>query len=147
MQPRNAREDKKGRSLKAYFTSLFDRRNARNKEQFVNFCKWLMFIVVLVVEAFIVLVLLNGFFIKEDLWTLVFVLALEGLLTVSQAFKLFVVKGRVRILFYILDAACACGFSFLAEEPRGFRVKKAKVLAPIDCAVRTIAILPAEDDR
>lgn len=115
MKPCKSNKDKQKRSIKEYFVSFFDRHNVRNKEQFVSSCKWLIFSVVLVVEAFIVLVLLNGFSIKEDLFTLIFVLALECVLTISQAFKLFVVKGRVRVLFYILDAACAGGFSFLGD--------------------------------
>ena len=116
MKPRSSKQPNKERSsLKNYFVSLFDRHNVRNKEQLASFCKKFIFAVVLVVEAFIVLVLLNGFTIKDDLLMLIFVLALEVVLTISQAFKLFVVKGRARIILYILDAACACGFSFLAD--------------------------------
>ena len=109
------KKDRAENPIKNYFLSLFGKYNLRDEEQFASFCKWLLFIALLVVEAFIVLVLLDGFSWKEDLLTLIFVLALEGVLTASQSFKLFFGKRRVRVLFYILDAVCACGFSFLGD--------------------------------
>ena len=108
-------DTKKKTPLRSYFLSLFGKYNIHNEKQFVNFGKWLLFIVLLVIEALIMLVFLDGFTPKEDVLTLIFVVVLEGVLTASQAFKLFIVKGRVRVLFYILDAVCACGFSFLGD--------------------------------
>ncbi len=117
-KPENGTEpNKKKMPIKQYFVSLFGKYNIRNEKQFVNLGKWLIFIVLLIVEVLMLVILLDGFSLQEEVLILVFVLVLEGVLTVSQVFKLFIVKSktRVRVLFYILDAVCACGFSFLAE--------------------------------
>lgn len=111
----NNEKKKTDNPIKQYFVSLFGRYDIRNEKQFISFGKWLLFIVLLVVEALILMVFLDGFSLRKDLLTLIFVIILEGVLTTSQAFKLFIVKGRVRVLFYILDAVCACGFSFLGD--------------------------------
>ena len=52
-------KDKEQSNIKNYFLSVLGRYNLRNKEQFTFFCKWLIFIVVLVVEVFILLVFLS----------------------------------------------------------------------------------------
>ena len=101
--------------IKNYFLSLFGRYNLRDEEQFATFCKCLLFIAVLIVETLILLVFFNGFSWKRDFLAFLFVALLECVLTVSQVFKLWFFKGRVKILFYILDAVCACGFSFLGD--------------------------------
>ena len=108
-----AKTKKKG-FLKNYFVSLFEEYNTKNEARLFAFGKWLFFIVLLFVEALIMLTFIDGVSLREQILTLIFVIVLEAVLTVSQAFKLFV-EGRVRVLFYILDAVCACGFSFLGD--------------------------------
>ncbi len=116
-EQQSVEKPKKRTPVKQYFIALFGKYDIRNEKQLLTFGKVLLFIVLLVVEALIMMMLLNGFVLHKDILSLVFVIALEGVLTVSQVFKLFVVKSktRVRILFYVLDAVCACGFSFFGD--------------------------------
>lgn len=47
----------------------------------------------------------------------------------------------------LINVAPSAGSAAFAEPPLGFRVKKAKVSAPIDTAVSPIAAKPFDDER
>ena len=82
------------RDLRSSFLRLFGKYDVRNEQQFIYFGKWLIFLVLVFVEA---LILLQNLYsaIKGGAWAmLVIVLALETVLTLSQALKLFAVKNK-----------------------------------------------------
>lgn len=114
---KNSKKDKQEkRDLRSSFLRLFGKYDVRNEQQFIYFGKWLIFLVLVFVESLILLQNLYSF-IKNGGWTmLVTVLALETVLTVSQALKLFAVKNKkIRTAFYVLDAMVATGFLFIAQ--------------------------------
>ena len=106
-------EEKKG--LRSYFFKLFDKYGFRNEQQFAFWGKWLIFIVLILLEVFMVLEHVAEFE-REGGWgVLISLLALETVLTLSQALKLFIVKTkRIRIGFFAFDVLVACSFMFLA---------------------------------
>ena len=110
------KQGKGERKIRTYFLRLFGRYDLRDKEQFIRFGKWLIFIILIMMELF---VLLQHFanFVASGGWVRFFLLlALESTLTISQAMKLFVVKNnKVRIPFYVLDAIAACCFIFFSD--------------------------------
>ncbi len=111
-EEKNGSEEKKG--FRSYFLKLFDKYGLRNEEQFTSWGKWLIFIILVLLEVFMVMEHV-AYFEKEGGWgVLISLLALETLLTLSQAFKLFIVKTRrIRIGFFIFDALISCSFMFL----------------------------------
>lgn len=56
-------------------------------------------------------------------------------------------RGMLRQRHNLINVAPSAGSAAFAEPPLGFRVKKAKVSAPIDTAVSPIAAKPFDDER
>lgn len=110
------REKSEKRERRYSFLRLFNKYDVRNERQFINFGKWLIFIVLVFVEALILLQHLYAFS-RRGGWAILFALiAIETVLTLSQALKLFAVKkGKVRVLFYVADAIAASGFLFVTD--------------------------------
>ncbi len=108
-------EEKGFRALLSRFTAKY---NFRNERQFSAFWKWLTFIVLVLVEIFILLQHIDEYTLRGGDGKLLFALLLvEITLTVSQALKLFVVgKFKGRIIFYTFDALSACCFLFLTMQ-------------------------------
>ncbi|MBQ8322541.1 MAG: sensor histidine kinase [Clostridia bacterium] len=104
------------RGLRTYFIRLFGKYDIRNERKFVTFGKWLIFIILVCVEALLLLGHINDFP-KSGGWkTLGAILILSGALTLSQTLKLFVFKGNaIKMGFYVLDTLAACGFTFLTD--------------------------------
>lgn len=111
----NATEKNEERGLLGYFLRPFAKYDFRDEKQFVTFGKWLIFIVLLIVEAFIVLQHLSVFDARNGWGTLMGIVILESVLTLSKALKITVVKGNLRLIFYVLDLLAACGFLFVTE--------------------------------
>ncbi len=108
-------EEKGVRAFLSRFTAKY---NFRNERQFSAFWKWLTFIVLVLVEIFILLQHIDEYILRGGDGKMLFALLLvEITLTVSQALKLFVVgKFKGRIIFYTFDALSACCFLFLTIQ-------------------------------
>ena len=110
------KQGKGDRKIRTYFLRLFGKYDLRDKEQFIRFGKWLIFIVLIVMETFLLLQHLSDFMANGGWMQFFMLLAVESTLTISQAMKLFVVKNnKVRIPFYVLDAIAACCFIFFSD--------------------------------
>ncbi len=96
--------------IRAYFVRLFGKYDFRNEKQFLYFGKWLVFILLLLVEALALLRTLDGFYGKGGWGNFAVCIGIIALLTVSSALHLFAVKGRWKICFYIVDMTAACAF-------------------------------------
>ncbi|MBQ7923785.1 MAG: sensor histidine kinase [Clostridia bacterium] len=107
------KEQRSEKGFRSYFFRLFGKYDFRDKEQFVRFGKWLLFVLLLVVELFILLnhVNVHGF---ADWKFLVVILSIETIFTVSQALKLFVFRSD-KMSLYAVDAALSCAFMFLTD--------------------------------
>ncbi|MBE7068267.1 MAG: sensor histidine kinase [Clostridiales bacterium] len=109
-------EEKGFRAVLSRVTTKYDFRNER---QFSAFWRWLTFILLVLVEIFILLQHIDEYALHGGDGKVLFALLLvEITLTISQALKLFVV-GRIkgRIFFYTFDALAACCFMFLTVQP------------------------------
>lgn len=96
------------------FVRLFDKLNFKNEELFLFFCKWMVFFALIIAELLMMLQMKNDFK-KENGWiTLVVLISLISVLTASEAVQLFAVRGKVKFVFYAIDALTACGFLFFA---------------------------------
>ncbi|MBR2374697.1 MAG: hypothetical protein IKA88_00195 [Clostridia bacterium] len=113
---KNKTEKGEDKRLRSYFVRLFGKYDFRNERQFLFFGKWLIFIVLVIVEALMLLQQLDRF---EEWggWKNFFaLLVLESALTLSVALKLFVIKHTAgRMIFNVLDAVLACGFLFFTN--------------------------------
>ena len=114
-----AKKDAQGKIEKGfrnYFVKLFEKYDVRNERQFITFGKWLLFIILVLVEL---LALVGHILAFETLggWkTLGTLIVLASALAISQALKLFVFKGNgIKIGLYALDTLAACGFTFLTR--------------------------------
>ncbi len=106
-------EKRPDKGFRSYFFRLFGKYDFRDKEQFVRFGKWLLFVLLIMTEFFMLLKGLDLYGLND--WKmLVSVLAIEVVFTVSQALKLFVFR-TVKMRLYAVDAAVACSFMFLSE--------------------------------
>ena len=111
----NATEKNEEKGLRSYFLRPFAKYDFRDEKQFASFGKWLTFIVLIIVEAFIVLQHISVFDPREGWGTLMGIVILEGVLTLSKALKITVIKGNLRLIFYVLDMLAACGFLFVTS--------------------------------
>lgn len=108
--------------IRVYFVHLFGKYDIRNEAQFVKFCKWLIFSCVLLVEFLILVGGLRDAFELGKWWKFTLTLAVVLLLSVSEGMKLFVAKGKARIIFYVLDAVSVCSFMFLTNSTLSFMI-------------------------
>ena len=110
------KEKNEEKSFRAYFLRLFGKYDLRNEHQLIHLGKWLIFIVLLVVETLMLLRHINEFDERGGWRTLIAILVIGGILAVSQSLKLFVIKRNAgRIPLYVLDALAACWFVFLTS--------------------------------
>ncbi len=101
----------RGETIRAYFVRLFGKYDFRNEEHFLYFGKWLIFILLLLVESLAILQRLAN---MRGWGTFTLLLIVIGALTASVATHLFVVKEvHKKIPFYIFDFILACAFLFL----------------------------------
>ncbi len=106
------KKTERGESIKAYFVRLLGKYDVRDEKQFLYIGKWLIFVLLLLVEGLAVLVRLDGFFDKGGWGSFIGLLAVVALLTLSMALHLFAVRGKGKIVFYALDVLFAGGFLF-----------------------------------
>ena len=107
-------ERKEEKRLRAYFVRLFGKYDIRNETQFVIFGKWLIFIVLILVETLIFMQHLDDYFQPKGWKIFIAILTVSTLLTLSEGLKSFVItKGKIRALFYTIDALAACCFMFV----------------------------------
>ena len=104
------------RGLRAYFVRLFNRYDIRDEKQFIMLGKWLIFLLLLVVEALIVLQHLYEFSLRGGWGKLLAIVIVETSLTLSSAMKFFVVQKRKgRLGFYLFDVVAGCAFLFITD--------------------------------
>ncbi len=108
------RNDERG--LRAYFVRLFGKYDIRDEKQFISLGKWLIFVVLVIVEALILLQHLYEFSTRGGWGMLLAVLIVEGTLTLSSVMKFFVVqKNKGRLGFYLFDVVAGCAFLFITD--------------------------------
>ncbi len=108
------KRNERGESIRAYFVRLFGKYDFRNEKQFLYFGKWLTFILLLLVESLALLQCLDGIH-RNGGWGHFFgLLSVVAVLSLSMGLQLFAIKGRWRILFYVVDTLAACAFLYFA---------------------------------
>ena len=103
------------RGLRVYFLRLFGKYDFRNEKQFVSFGKWLIFIVLMMVEALMLVQSVNRI---DGVGWRVFgcILGLACVLTVLGAVNFFALKSdKGRIFIGFLEMLTAGGFLFVAD--------------------------------
>lgn len=114
-QPKFFKKKTEENRLFAQVVQLFGKYDIRNERQFGILCKWILFITLIIVEGLIVIEHLGDFEARGGWSAFIGILAAGGLLLLSEALKLFVVKeGRGRAVFYVLDALAACAFMLMS---------------------------------
>ena len=109
-------KDGKETKRRYHFLRIFEKYDIRNEQQFVVLGKWAIFIVLLMVELLALGAHIYSFALHGGLPVFIVLIATEVVLTLSETLKLFVVKqGKIRALFYALDALAACVFMFVTE--------------------------------
>ena len=102
--------------IRAYFERLFSKYDVRNEQQFALFAKWLIFILLCIVQLLILLRHFEYFFSPKGWWKVLPLQVNVAVFTLSEALKLFVVKNKkLSVAFYVLNAVSACAFLFLAS--------------------------------
>lgn len=108
------RSDERG--LRAYFVRLFGKYDIRDEKQFISLGKWLIFVVLVIVEVLILLQHLYEFSERGGWGMLLAVLIVESALTLSSVMKFFVVqKNKGRLGFYLFDVVAGCAFLFITD--------------------------------
>ena len=103
--------------LRRYFVRLFGKYDVRNEEQFIRFGKWLIFIVLCLMEILLFMQHLSEFIVEKKWVTMTFFLGVELLLTISEGMKLFVLKdGKVRKSVYGFGTIAACSLMFFGDN-------------------------------
>ena len=112
-KPKHAEE----KSLRAYFVRLFGKYDFRNEGQFISFCKWLLYILLLLVEGLVIWQQLTTAIDSGKWGMFVALLIVVAVLTLSEALMLFAVpRSRGKIVFYIFDALAACCFLLFTSD-------------------------------
>ncbi len=106
--------EKRGEAIRAYFVRLFGKYDFRNEAQFLFFGKWLVFILICLVEGLLLLQQFSECIDEGKWWRLMVVGAVVLALSVSISLQFFAVKGRAKIVFYVIDVFAACTFPILA---------------------------------
>ena len=102
--------------LRMYFVRLFGKYDLRNEEQFIHFGKWLIFIVLCLVEILLLLQNLGEFITQKQWIRLTVFCGAEFVLTLSECMKLFVLKdGKVRHSVYGFGILAACSLIFFQD--------------------------------
>ncbi len=108
------KRNERSEAIRAYFVRLFGKYDFRNERQFLYFGKWLIFILLLLVESLAVLEHIDGFRTNGGWGVFLGLLGTVCLLSLSMAAQLFAVKGKGRIVFYVADVVAACAFLYVA---------------------------------
>ena len=102
--------------IRTYFEHLFSKYDGHNEQLFLFFGKWLIFILLVIVQLLILLQNFRGFFSLKTWWKMMPLQVAIALFTLSEALKLFVVKEKKLVaLFYLLNSVAACAFLFLVS--------------------------------
>ncbi len=102
--------------IRAYFVRLFGKYDFRNEEQFLYFGKWLIFVLLLLVEGLALLQWIDGFASRGGVGMFLLFFAVAAVLAISTALQFFAVRGiKGRLGFYIVDVIAACAFLFFAD--------------------------------
>ncbi len=102
--------------LHAYFVRLFEKYDIRNEAKFIQFGKWLIFIVLVFLEIFILLQHFSHLQGSDGLLMAILLICLEIVLTLAEALTLFAMnRGKGRTFFFVLDAIAACGLMFFID--------------------------------
>ncbi len=114
MKGRKESPEKRGEAIRAYFVRLFEKYDFRNEAQFLHFGKWLVFILVCLVECLLLLEQLSECIAGSKWWRFIVVASVVLALSVSIGLQFFVAKGRAKIFFYVVDVVAACTFPIFA---------------------------------
>ena len=102
--------------IRTYFEHLFAKYDVRNEQRFAFFGKWLIFILLLIVQSLILLRNFGAFRSLKGWWKMMPLQIAVAAFTLTEALKLFVIKNkRLAVLFYVLNAVSACAFLFFAS--------------------------------
>ncbi len=102
--------------IRTYFERLFAKYDVRNEQFFAFFGKWLIFILLIIVQLLILLQNFSSFLTLKGWWKMMPLQIAVASFTLSEALKLFVIKDkRLAVLFYVLNAVAACAFLFLVS--------------------------------
>ena len=116
MDKRQGKERGEDGKIRAHFERLFAKYDVRNEQQFALFGKWLIFVLLLILQSLILLRHLGDVFTLQGLWRLLPLLINVVVFSVSEALKLFVVKNKnLSVLFYVINAVSACAFLFFVS--------------------------------
>ncbi len=108
------KRSERGDAIRAYFVRLFGKYDFRNEAHFLYFGKWLVFILVCLVECLLLLQQLNECIAFGKWWRFIVVASVVLALSVSIGLQFFVAKGRAKLFFYAVDVVAACTFPVLA---------------------------------
>lgn len=106
----------KEKGIRSYFFRLFGKYDFRDEKSFVSFGKWLIFIILLLVETVLALEYIAEFSTNGGWGGLMILLVTIALLTIASGLQ-FIVKDKSKAQFflYALSLAFACGFMFISE--------------------------------
>lgn len=113
---RTEKRSDRGEAIRAYFVRLFGKYDFRNEAHFLYFGKWLIFILLLLVELLILLQHFDGFTQNGGWRNLIGLVGIVATLSVCMAIQLFALKKlRQKIVCYVIDMIAACGFLFFTS--------------------------------
>ena len=103
--------------FRAYFVRLFEKYDIRNEARFINFGKWLIFIILIWLEILIFLQYFSNIVQQNDRWPIFgLLLGVEAVLTVAEALTLFRKKDNSgKTVLYVIDALAACALMFFTD--------------------------------
>lgn len=102
--------------IRNYFLRLFGKYNFRDEIQFVSFVKWLLYILLILVEVLMLTENFGQWNTQSGKIGIIFLTSFQGVLTLSEGIKLFAVKsGKKTIPFVIFNVIATCGILFFAE--------------------------------
>ncbi len=103
--------------MRMYFVRLFEKYDIRNERQFILVGKWLVFVILLLAETFVLFDAVEDFLRGGDWRVFVALLCVEVVLAVGEAIKLFALKeGRLRTIFYVIDVVAVGVFMLLGKN-------------------------------
>ncbi len=113
-QERTEKRGERSEGIKAYFVRVLGKYDFRNEAHFLHVGKWLIFILVLLMECLLLLQQVGAFIMQGGGVKLVWVLVVVGVLSISVALQFFVVKGWGKKVCYVVDVIAACAVPIFA---------------------------------
>lgn len=102
--------------IRNYFVRLFGKIQFKNEQQFLFFGKWMVLLLLFIVEMLMILQNLYLFNDPATRYQFICMLVLVGGLTTSEILHFFVfTHPKMRIAFYVIDAVSACLLLFFAD--------------------------------